>query len=61
MGWPIAKELLFTARVVEADEAHRIGLLNHLVPAEQLMDKAMEIGTGDRRETTPTLSRESNI
>src|SRR5215472_15165650 len=31
VGWPIAKELLFTARIVEAEEAYRIGLLNHLV------------------------------
>ena len=43
VGWPIAKELLFTARVVEAEEAHRIGLLNHLVPREQLRAKAMEL------------------
>ena len=43
VGWPLAKELLFTARVVEAEEAYRIGLLNHLVPSEQLMDKAMEL------------------
>ena len=45
IGWPMAKELLFTGRVVEAEEAYRIGLLNHLVPAEDLMDKAMEIAT----------------
>jgi hypothetical protein len=32
VGWPMAKELLFSARKVEAEEAHRIGLLNHLVP-----------------------------
>ena len=43
VGWPIAKELLFTARVVDADEAHRIGLLNHVVPSELLMDKAREL------------------
>jgi enoyl-CoA hydratase/carnithine racemase len=43
--WPVAKELLFTARVVRAEEAHRIGLLNHLVPAEQLMSKSMEIAS----------------
>ncbi len=43
IGWPIAKELLFTARVVEADEAYRIGLLNHLVPREQLRAKTMEL------------------
>ena len=45
VGWPMAKELLFTGRVVEAEEAHRIGLLNHLVPVERLMEKTMEIAT----------------
>ncbi len=44
VGWPIAKELLFTARVVEAEEAYRIGLLNHLVPRDQLRTKTMELG-----------------
>jgi enoyl-CoA hydratase/carnithine racemase len=43
VGWPIAKELLFSARVVEAEEAYRIGLLNHLVPREDLRDKTMEL------------------
>ena len=43
VGWPKAKELLFTARVVEADEALEIGLLNHLVPSGQLIHKALEI------------------
>ena len=43
VGWPIAKELLFTARVVEAEEAYRIGLLNHLVPREQLRAKTIEL------------------
>jgi enoyl-CoA hydratase/carnithine racemase len=43
VGWPIAKELLFSARVVEAEEAYRIGLLNHLVPKDQLRAKTMEL------------------
>lgn len=43
IGWPQAKELLFTARIVEAEEAYRIGLLNHLVPRHQLRAKTMEI------------------
>lgn len=43
VGWPMAKELLLTARVVEAEEAYRIGLLNHLVSSDQLMPKAMEL------------------
>jgi len=41
VGWPIAKELLFSTRVVEAEEAYRIGLLNHLVPCAQLREKTM--------------------
>jgi enoyl-CoA hydratase len=53
VGWPIAKELLFSARVVEAEEAHRIGLLNHLVPCAALRKKTMELATmiaGNRRD-----------
>ncbi len=45
VGWPIAKELLFSARVVEAEEAHRIGLLNHLVPCDQLREKTLWLAT----------------
>jgi enoyl-CoA hydratase/carnithine racemase len=41
VGWPIAKELLFSARVVDAEEAFRIGLLNHLVPRAELRAKTM--------------------
>ena len=41
VGWPVAKELLFSARVVEAEEAYRIGLLNHLVPCAELRAKTM--------------------
>jgi enoyl-CoA hydratase len=44
IGWPIAKELLFSGRVVEAEEAYRIGLLNHLVPCEQLREKTLGLG-----------------
>jgi enoyl-CoA hydratase/carnithine racemase len=40
-GWPIAKELLFSARIVAAEEAHRIGLLNHLVPCAKLRAKTL--------------------
>jgi enoyl-CoA hydratase len=54
VGWPIAKELLFSGRVVEAEEAHRIGLLNHLVPCEQLRAKTLWLGgmiAKNRRES----------
>src|ERR1700747_1337211 len=44
VGLPKAKELLYTGRVVNAEEAARIGLLNQVVPAAQLRETCIEIG-----------------
>ena len=46
VGWPKAKELLYSGREVFAEEAYRIGLLNHLVPSGELLDKAVEAAAG---------------
>jgi enoyl-CoA hydratase len=46
--WPLlcgvarAKEMLMTGDLISADEAYRLGLVNHVVPHDELMDKAME-------------------
>ena len=37
------KELLFTGRIINAQEAMEWGLVNHVVPADKLMDKALEL------------------
>ena len=46
IGWPRAKELLYSGREVFAEEAYRIGLLNHLVPQEELLDQAVAVAAG---------------
>jgi crotonobetainyl-CoA hydratase len=38
----IAMEMLFTGRVVDAEEGARWGFVNEVVPAEKLMDRARE-------------------
>jgi enoyl-CoA hydratase/carnithine racemase len=43
IGGPLAKEMIFTGRRVPAAEAKALGLVNHLVPAGQARDKALEI------------------
>ena len=43
VGMGKAKELLYTGRVVKADEAERIGLLNQVVPSAQLRDTAIKM------------------
>ncbi len=39
----LALEYLYTGDVIDAEEARRIGFVNHVVPADRLMDKAFEI------------------
>lgn len=45
VGTAYAKELLFTGRSLSADEAHRIGLVQRLFPAETIDDEVLEIAT----------------
>ena len=46
VGYGIAKELIFTARNVDAQEAYRIGLVNAVYPQEELMDAAKKLAAG---------------
>lgn len=39
VGFGIAKELVLTGRIIDADEARDIGLVNHVYPAERFDDE----------------------
>lgn len=43
VGYSRAADLIFTSRAVDAEEAHRIGLLDRLVPHEKLIDEALAL------------------
>ncbi len=43
VGMSTAMELVLTSRTIDAQEALRIGLVTHVYPHEQLLDKAMEL------------------
>lgn len=43
VGLPKAKELLYTGRLVKAEEAERIGLLNQLVPCAELREASLQM------------------
>ena len=42
MGWAASMEMLLLARPIDAERALRLGLINEVVPGEQLMDIAFQ-------------------
>ncbi|MCH7812268.1 MAG: enoyl-CoA hydratase/isomerase family protein [Chloroflexi bacterium] len=55
VGAAKAKELIFTARVVEAAEAERIGLVNQVVPHEELDERAWELALQIAQQSPPAV------
>ena len=45
VGDAMAKEMIFTGKTIDAAEALRIGLVNRVVPGEELMDTCMELAS----------------
>jgi enoyl-CoA hydratase len=43
VGPAVARELIYTGRIVLAEEALRLGLVNAVVPRRELMDKVLEM------------------
>ena len=46
VGTGIAKEMIYTARNIKAERAYAIGLVNNVVPAEELMAAVMKMANG---------------
>lgn len=42
-GFRKAKEMLFTGDAIDANEAYRLGFVNHVVPLEKLEEKTMQV------------------
>ncbi len=53
IGEKRARDLLLTGRIIDAEEAHRLGLVSEIVPPETLMDRARELA-GQLIENSPT-------
>jgi methylglutaconyl-CoA hydratase len=53
IGEKHARDLLLTGRIITSDEAYRIGLINEIVAAERLADRARELAA-QLMENSPT-------
>jgi methylglutaconyl-CoA hydratase len=56
IGEKQARDLLLTGRIVTADEAHRLGLINEIVSAEKLSDRARELALHLMENSPASLS-----
>ena len=52
VGKGIALEMMLTGEAISAQEAHRVGLVNKVVPAAELMATAETAGPADSRESS---------
>jgi len=58
VGYAAAADMIFTSRAVGAEEALRLGLLNRLVPADELVDAAVAYA-GEMAQWPPLAMRMS--
>lgn len=55
VGMPMAKELIYTGRRVKADEALRIGLVNHVYSSAQLMEETLQLAKSISSNSAPAV------
>lgn len=61
VGLPRAKELIFSGRKIKADEALRIGLVNHVYPAQEFMNQALELAKLVSNQSHPAVARSKQL
>ena len=55
VGKAKAMDMVLTGRMMDAAEAERSGLVSRVVPADKLMDEAMEVASRSRRCRCPAV------
>lgn len=61
VGAPMAKELIFTARTVDADEALRIGLVNHVIEPAELSHFVVEMANQIAQNSTAAVRASKEV
>ena len=61
IGTSRAKELVFTARTVKGQEAYDLGILNKLVPAEELLSSAEELAAAIMKNAPLAVEKAKHV
>lgn len=57
IGLPLAKDLIFTGRKINAKEAHEAGLVSQVFPAGEFWSRAMEVARSVSENSLPAVVR----
>src|SRR5258708_13759345 len=61
IGEKRTRDLLLTGRIIDSTEAKEMGLINEIVPAEKLMDRAKELATTLIPASPATMTRAKRL
>jgi enoyl-CoA hydratase len=61
VGWPQAKELIFSGRRIKADEALRIGLINRVFPQKEFLTQVLETAKLISQQSAPAVARAKRL
>lgn len=61
VGMAVAKELILTGRVVEAEEALRLGIYNKVVSSEDLLAEALNVGNEMAEHSSVALKQAKKV
>lgn len=57
VGFPVAKELIFSGRRVKAEEAKELGLVNHIYPSDTFMSSVIELARSISQHSYSAIAR----
>jgi enoyl-CoA hydratase len=61
VGLPRAKELIFSGRKIPAEEALRLGLVNHVFPADELLNRTIELARNISQQSMSAVARAKQL
>ncbi len=61
VGFPMAKELIFSGRRVKAAEAQAMGLVNHVYPAAEFRTKVLELAQQISQQSRTAVSKAKEL
>ena len=60
-GLGVAKELVFTGKAIEAEEAYRLGIYNKLISSENLISEALDLGNSIAQHSSLAIKQAKKV